>query len=455
MAVIESELGSALNPAVRRKSNSTQKLRLKAKRTASGSSEVMLKVTGFGKGADHVKAHMNYITRNGKLEMENDQGEVFKGKEAIESLLKDWSRDFEDKKRRKEQRDTMHMMLSMPASTNPESVKYAVRGFAKETFSKNYEYVFALHTDQAHPHCHVTVKCLGFDGRRLNPRKADLQDWREKFAEKLREQGVEAEATPRRSRGVVRKAEPSVIRHIERGDKTHAPRISKVTALKIKEAGLEVIALAKGLPVAQKPWEISVANQQKDIRRAWLAAANELELEDVRNTFNQKESKNERPDYKRINLDRAREGQRGAAIYQSNFAVSGRKTPPKSIASLRNMPRVNLVQIERGSKVLLHQDALNNLGEKRDADFGLRWARVSNSRATGGEERLTCHSPAEMENKELAGSIRGFVDAMPKIETESQRIKLDLTKRFTKQVEVVTEYKADRVKPKQKRDIER
>jgi hypothetical protein len=35
---------------------------------------------------------------------------------------------------------------------------------------------------------------------RLNPRKADLQRWRERFAHELRERGVEAEATRRASR---------------------------------------------------------------------------------------------------------------------------------------------------------------------------------------------------------------------------------------------------------------
>ncbi|MDG5827073.1 relaxase/mobilization nuclease domain-containing protein (plasmid) [Xylella fastidiosa subsp. pauca] len=242
MGIIEAELGSALSPAVKRKVNNTKKLRSTAKRVTGRSSEVMVKVTGFGKGAGHVKAHLDYITRNGKLEMENDRGEIFNGKEEVKEFFKDWEKDFGDGKRHKNQRDTMHMVLSMPETTDSESVKKSVREFAKATFGKNHEYVFVLHTDEPHPHCHLTVKCLGFDGIRLNPRKADLHQWREGFAEKLRDQGVEAEATPRRSRGVVKKAEPNVIRHIERGDKTHEPRVSKVKAAKVKEAAMELVA---------------------------------------------------------------------------------------------------------------------------------------------------------------------------------------------------------------------
>jgi hypothetical protein len=39
---------------------------------------------------------------------------------------------------------------------------------------------------------------------RLNPRKADLQRWRETFAERLRELGIDAEATRQATRGVAR-----------------------------------------------------------------------------------------------------------------------------------------------------------------------------------------------------------------------------------------------------------
>lgn len=437
MALIESELGKALNPAVKRKTNSTRKLRSEAKRVAGGSSEVMVKVTGFGKGAGHVKAHLDYITRNGKLDMENDRGEVFTGKEEVKAFFKDWEKDFGDGKRHKNQRDTMHMVLSMPETTDPESVKSAVREFAKTTFGKNHEYVFALHTDEPHPHCHVTVKCLGFDGTRLNPRKADLQQWREGFADKLRDQGVDAEASPRRSRGVAKKAEPNVIRHIERGDKTHEPRVSKVNAAKIKEAAQELTAEAKGLPVASKPWEDAIKTRQNEIRRAWLAAAEALDQEDTRKTFNQKEARNERPDYDQISTDRARPGQRAAAVYQSDLEKSGRKTPARAIASVRNLSRVGVVHHERPAQVLLQPNALDRLGQGRAADSQMRRARAGDSRAPGGGKRLSGYEATTAENKALAARIRGFVQAMPAIDTERHQIKRNLAQKFTKRVEKI------------------
>src|SRR6476660_2360652 len=54
---------------------------------------------------------------------------------------------------------------------------------------------------QANPHVHLSVRAESRHGRRLNPRKADLQRWRETFAEKLRGWGIDAEATRQATRG--------------------------------------------------------------------------------------------------------------------------------------------------------------------------------------------------------------------------------------------------------------
>jgi hypothetical protein len=45
------------------------------------------------------------------------------------------------------------------------------------------------------------VRAESKHGKRLNPRKADLQRWRETFAERLRGQGIEAEASRQAVRG--------------------------------------------------------------------------------------------------------------------------------------------------------------------------------------------------------------------------------------------------------------
>ncbi|WJT10907.1 relaxase/mobilization nuclease domain-containing protein [Vibrio harveyi] len=123
--------------------------------------------------------------------MEDERGETLKGKTAVRALAKDWSQD--QGKKRKNSRDTTNIVLSMPSGTEAKDVKNAARAFAKEQFSDNYQYVFALHTDTESPHVHLTVKNLGYDGRRLHVKKGDPQTWREKFADQLERRGVEAE----------------------------------------------------------------------------------------------------------------------------------------------------------------------------------------------------------------------------------------------------------------------
>ena len=79
----------------------------------------------------------------------------------------------------------------------------AAREFAKIELAE-HRYVMVLHDHQANPHVHLSVKAVSRHGQRLNPRKADLHRWREKFAERLRGWGIDAEASRQAARGVYR-----------------------------------------------------------------------------------------------------------------------------------------------------------------------------------------------------------------------------------------------------------
>ena len=96
-------------------------------------------------------------------------------------------------------------MLSMPHGTSPIAVQQAARAFAKIELAR-HRYVMVLHDHQANPHVHLSVRATGKDGSRLNPRKTDLHRWRETFAERLRELGIEAEASRQATRGEGRRS---------------------------------------------------------------------------------------------------------------------------------------------------------------------------------------------------------------------------------------------------------
>jgi type IV secretory pathway VirD2 relaxase len=433
MSLIEAEhaLDAALNGGkVRRKVNNTGNLRSKAKRVAKRGPEVMVKITGFGKGAAHIKAHLNYVTRNAKLELETDRGDSLRDKEAVRDLFGQWTEDIANSPRHKNQRDTMHMVLSMPEGTPEVAVRNAARAYAKRLFSANHEYIFVLHTDEPHPHVHLTVKMLGFDGKRLNPRKADLQAWREAFAREMRDQGIDAEATPRASRGVVRKAENSIVRHIERGDERRPPRVPRVKTARMKEVVAELSAEANGRSPAEKPWETRIRQRQQLVRNAWLAAAVALEM----TATPYQEHFNERPEYDKLDTARVRAAQRAAAVYQSNLERLGFRAPAVALARVRDLSRLDVVQHQRPAQVLLHAHAPDGVGRYGGADHDLRRPRTRAltfaARASGDGERGRGMTGDTSTVRTLAATIQRFVRAMPPIDTERHKLKRLLASQF-------------------------
>jgi hypothetical protein len=163
----------------------------------------MVKVTGGGRGMRAIAAHFRYITKNGRLAIDDDRGTVEHGKEALKDIERQWQYGGAYIDPVGHRREAFNIMLSMPRGTDPLIVQRAAREFARTEFA-DHRYVMVLHTHQGNPHVHLSVKAESKHRQRLNPRKADLHRWRETFAERLRAWGVDAEATRQAVRGVVR-----------------------------------------------------------------------------------------------------------------------------------------------------------------------------------------------------------------------------------------------------------
>lgn len=213
--------------------------------STAGAKEVMVRISGGGRDADGVQAHMEYIDRHGKLEVETDHGEVVQGKEWATEAINDWALDYgrapdaphgrgkvgpKGKRLGEGPRQAFNIILSMPAGTPHEKVLQAAKKFARENFANQHRYVMALHTNdedwnQKHnpgydnkkdhgknPHVHLVVKAEHeYGGPRLNPRKANLHAWREQFAEYMTELGVPATATRREDRGLAKTGKKTAI----------------------------------------------------------------------------------------------------------------------------------------------------------------------------------------------------------------------------------------------------
>jgi len=252
-------------------------VRSRLRRIAARTPEVMVKVTGRTRDPVHLAAHLSYVTRNGQLEAEGPDGLPIEGRQEVLDLTRAWSAEaLMDSRRRANTPMSVAIILSMPAGTDAIRLRDAARAFARETFEDRFEYVLALHTDTAHPHVHLTVNALGSNGERLGPRKPDLETWRQAFARCLRERGVAAEATPRRARGVTRKAERGSMRRLRERHQRGEGSMARVVADKIRDAAR--VAFGRRLDAAD--WDHRIAERQARVRRLYLAQAKLLQTSD-------------------------------------------------------------------------------------------------------------------------------------------------------------------------------
>lgn len=234
----------------------------------------MVKVTGRTGGATHLRAHLDYISRNGALELETEDGSVITGRAGVKDVAESWSAEQSADRRTRANAPFSHsVVLSMPAGTDPGRLRDAARAFAEDVFAGRHDYVFTLHTDTPRPHVHLTICSRGHAGERLNPRRADLEAWRQVFAQALRDRGVEAEATPRRARGVTRKPERGPVRRMReraeagRGEPARVRRSAYQDAAKAAFLG----------DAAPRVWETRMVERQMRTRALYLAQAQLLQ----------------------------------------------------------------------------------------------------------------------------------------------------------------------------------
>jgi Relaxase/Mobilisation nuclease domain len=204
------------------------------------------------RGSNDLKAvgkHLDYIGRNGELELETDDGEHLSGRVG-RALLDDWDLDIDDVRRqaslaatkgRKPPKLVYKLMFSIPPGTPPANVLGAVRNLAREEFWGQHRYALTLHTDEPHPHVHLVLKAVSEQGVRLNIKKATLRHWRSEFARNLRLLGVEANATERAVRGETKKAKKDgIYRASLRGDSTYVRAQDEAVAAELLKGNTRV-----------------------------------------------------------------------------------------------------------------------------------------------------------------------------------------------------------------------
>jgi Relaxase/Mobilisation nuclease domain len=247
-------------------------------RTVSHTPEVMVKMLNQG-GRDlgSVARHLQYLDRDGELPIETDDGDPLKGKGASKALIDDWdlkldakrppTADHRPRQRGREPKLVHKMIFSMPAGTPPEKVLAAVKDFAREEFGAKHRYAMVLHTDEPHPHVHMVVKAMGYDGTRLNIRKGTLREWRREFARQLRAQGVPANATERAVRGVTKPQKTDgIYRAQHRHASTHWRQRTEAVAR----------AMSPGGEIKPEPARAQLLETRLHVVRGWNGVADDL-----------------------------------------------------------------------------------------------------------------------------------------------------------------------------------
>lgn len=198
-------------------------------RTARGVPEVMVRITGRQHGGGHVLANFSYISRLGhgsdnELALHTSDGDVLHDGRDMQVLAQDWHEWEMGDGARRAGATSISMILSMPTGTDPEQLQEAALAFARVEFA-NRSWVASLHVDRDHPHVHLTFARRDHDGRRFHPDRDDLFRYRQRFAQKLRDRGIEANATPARARGIDPTHEPIAARKVR--EKGEVPRIDR------------------------------------------------------------------------------------------------------------------------------------------------------------------------------------------------------------------------------------
>jgi len=169
----------------------------------------MVKVTGAAGTPGTAQAHIDYIDRQGQLDVLTDEGERLNGKDSVPVFSRRLEAGHHYQTTAPPSAVTPAKKIKGPNwstisccpchKARPQSRARGCTKLRPENFALSHRYAMVLHdpaTDPKHektesgknPHVHLVVKAVSETGERLYIRKDTLQTWREQFAQALREQ---------------------------------------------------------------------------------------------------------------------------------------------------------------------------------------------------------------------------------------------------------------------------
>lgn len=417
--------------------------KLSSKNMFRKNTEVVVKITSGSKNSQALSRHIDYISRKGNVELITNDFDKYIGEDEILEVKKIFKNEGAPiplyKEGAKEKRHTINMVFSMKEhSTTPkEKLQQATITSLKRMYPNNF-FVVAFHGDTDNPHCHICLKVADKNGKRINPKKADLANLRIEFAKALNELGVEAKATNKKQREINIDQEYSVKLNKEKQIyKTPKIKMHYYQVMDFGEANYKFSTdknakksyyvsykTKKGIAtiwgqdlervvkenkvlrgeyarfkiVGQEEYEIK---RKAKIKNKWQEVVKTLKkpIWDVSVIGREKELKQmvkitDTKKYKIIQQEKGinnerdyRERYKQRVLQELGVKSFGGREITKERNSMRVLSKQPMVYDTKRTQMLLHINELNQLqqGERRRADNILRWTSARNNEITRDE----------------------------------------------------------------------
>lgn len=164
---------------------------------AARENQVVFKISSFSRSRTALGKTVNYNARKGAITLFDNMDSPLKT-DGNTPLYHDFANEVQwlNVGQHKTKRLTMNFVLSLSEGTPKPQFEAATRDFLASHFGKQ-PYIYTFHDDTDHYHAHVVAGLRNYDGERIITDKSQLLAWRQGFADALRQQGLEAEATTR------------------------------------------------------------------------------------------------------------------------------------------------------------------------------------------------------------------------------------------------------------------
>ncbi|HKG75922.1 MAG TPA: relaxase/mobilization nuclease domain-containing protein, partial [Beijerinckiaceae bacterium] len=185
--------------------------------TEAGEGSVLVALTGTSHGREGAVYRLERLVERGTTRTQD--GRTLCDAADARAEASAWAPTL----RSRQVRDTMHLIASARAGTDPEVTLQAARVFLGRAFP-GHAYMFARHEDRGHVHVHAMVVMRGASGHKLHPTITTFGRWRELYAEAAREQGLDMVASRRLERAAVPAYRLAHVKAAERGVASEAVR---------------------------------------------------------------------------------------------------------------------------------------------------------------------------------------------------------------------------------------